>query len=278
MSGQPHYKRAKEKLKMDDREKQEGTHGHTGQSCKYPGPADRTVQKAPVGGHSAPVIIAMVCGVESVEGINFFGITRLQWLKQYLILPHGIPSADTILRVLARIGHTKFEECFANWTHGYFKERARPGPVIAIDGKTVRGSASETGKAAHLASAWAGALGLALGHVKAAGKSNEITAIPELLAALDVTGRIITIDAMGCQKRIAKDIIRGKGDYALPLKENRPETYAEVAALSPGNELGEAEYAGVTKDRGRIEKREAWLWNGISWFAGLKGQGNRIIN
>jgi hypothetical protein len=114
----------------------------------------------------------MVCGVETVEDINFFGITHIQWLKQYLVLPHGIPSADTILRVLARIDHAKFKECFANWTRGYFKGRVQPGPVIAIAG----------------------------------------------------------------------DIIRGKGDYVLSLKENHPETYVEAAALFPEKELGGAGY------------------------------------
>jgi predicted transposase YbfD/YdcC len=215
-------------------------------------------------------IVAMVCGVETVEDINFFVIIHIQWLKQYLVLFHGIPSADTILRVLARIDYTKFEERFTNWTGGYFRERAQPGTVIAIDGKTVRGSGSESGKAVHLVSAWANELGLVLGQVKTAEKSNEITAIPELLAALDVAGCIITIDAMGCQKHIAKDIIQGKGEYVLSLKENHPETYAEVAALFGENELGEAGYTEITKDHGRIEKREAWLWKDISWFAGLK--------
>jgi hypothetical protein len=88
-------------------------------------------------------IIAMVCGVESVEDIHFFGETHLNWLKDYLALPNGIPGADTILRVLVRIDLKKFEECFLSWTRGYFKERVRPGSVIAIDGKTVRGSAGE---------------------------------------------------------------------------------------------------------------------------------------
>jgi predicted transposase YbfD/YdcC len=83
-------------------------------------------------------IIAMACGVESVEDIAFFGITHIQWLKQYLALPHGIPGADAILRVLGRIGHAKFEESFLNWTRGYFRERVQPGSVVAIDGKTVR--------------------------------------------------------------------------------------------------------------------------------------------
>jgi predicted transposase YbfD/YdcC len=215
----------------------------------------------------------MVCGVESVEDITFFGITRIQWLKHYLTLPHGIPGADTILRVLGRIGHTKFEECFLDWTRGYFRERVRPGSVIAIDGKTARGSATETERGIHLVSARADELGLVLGQVKTKEKPNEITAIPELLAALGIAGCIITIDAMGCQKRIAGDIISKKGGYVLSLKENHPEAYAEVAALFPENKLGEAEYTETTKDHGRIEKREAWLCTDISWFAGLERLG-----
>jgi predicted transposase YbfD/YdcC len=213
-------------------------------------------------------IIAMVCGVESVEDISFFGITHIKWLKRYLTLPHGIPSADTILRVLARIDHKKFEECFLSWTGGYFRERVQPGSVIAIDGKTVRGSARETERGIHLVSAWADELGLVLGQVKTSEKSNEITAIPQLLSAVDVSGCVITIDAMGCQKQIASNIIGGKGDYVLALKENHPEVYTEVKELFPEKGLGQAEYAETNKDHGRFEKREAWLYKDLSWFEG----------
>ena len=104
--------------------------------------------------------------------------------------------------------------------------------------------------------------------MKTAGKSNEITAIPQLLAALDVAGCIVTIDALGCQKQIAADIKQGKGDYVLALKENHPKTYAAVAALFPKDNLPEAEYTEITKDNGRIEKREAWLYKEVSWFSG----------
>jgi hypothetical protein len=137
----------------------------------------------------------MVCGVESVEDIHFFGETRLNWLKDCLFLPHGIPSAATILRVLARIGSKKFEECFLSWTRGYFQERVKPGAVIAIDGKTARGSAGGEGKAIHPVSAWADETALVLGQVQTEEKSNEITAIPQLLAALDISGCAATIDA-----------------------------------------------------------------------------------
>jgi predicted transposase YbfD/YdcC len=138
-------------------------------------------------------IIAMVCGVESVEDMVFFGETHYPWLKQYLSLSNGIPSADTILRVLGRIDHRKFGECFLSWTRGYVRERAGAGSVIAIDGKTVRGSADGERKGGHLVSAWAEELSLVLGQVQTAEKSNEITAIPQLLAVLDIAG------CMGCQ-------------------------------------------------------------------------------
>ena len=170
-----------------------------------------------------------------METITFFGITHIQWLKQYLALPNGIPSTDTILRVLARIDHTKFEECFLNWMRGW--ERSQLGYGIAIDGKTVRGSTTESERGIHLVSAWANELGLVLGQVKTAEKSNEITAIPQLLATLDLAGCIVTIDTMGCQKQIASDIKRGKGDYVLALRENHPEVYAEVTELFLQNDL-----------------------------------------
>ncbi|MDR2363248.1 MAG: ISAs1 family transposase, partial [Spirochaetaceae bacterium] len=125
-------------------------------------------------------IIAMVCGVESVEDIVFFGETHEDWLRKYLALPNGIPSADTILRVLGRIDHRKFEGCFLSWTRGYFRERMSTGSVIAVDGKTVRGSENGERKAIHIVSAWADEVGLVLGQVQTAEKSNEITAIPAL--------------------------------------------------------------------------------------------------
>jgi hypothetical protein len=217
-------------------------------------------------------------------------------------LSNGIPSADTILRVLARIDSKKFETCFLDRARGYFKERARAGPVIAIDGKTVRGSADETKGGIHPVSAWAEELHLVPGQVQTREKSNEITAIPELLPALGLAGCAVTIDAIGCQKQIAADIAAKQGEYVLSLKENHPEVYAGAWGLFDQTLLPEPEYTESTKDHGRIEQREAWLHTGLSWFAGqdqwadLKGsgcirssrtmkdttttgyQGNRIIN
>jgi predicted transposase YbfD/YdcC len=210
--------------------------------------------------------------VESIEGMVFFGETHQGWLKKYLGLPNGIPSADTILRVLGRIDHRKFEECFLSWTLGYFRERVSAGSVIAIDGKTVRGSESDERKAIHIVSAWADEMGLVLGQVQTEEKSNEITAIPALLEALDISGCIITIDAMGCQKAIAAAIVAKHGGYTLALKENHPEVYAETRELFEGiDEPGcnFPSYTEVTKDHGRIEKREAWLCTDLSGIAGL---------
>jgi hypothetical protein len=137
-------------------------------------------------------IIAVLCGVENVEDIVFFGETREDWLRKYLALPNGIPSADTILPVLGRIDYRKFQDCFLSCTRGYLREQVKPGSVIAVDGKTVRGSESEERKAIPIVSAWADQMGLALGQVQTEVKSNEITAIPVLLEALDISGCIVT--------------------------------------------------------------------------------------
>jgi predicted transposase YbfD/YdcC len=210
--------------------------------------------------------------MENVEDIVFFGETHEDWLRKYLALPNGIPSADTILRVLSRIDRRKFEGCFLSWTCGYFRERVHAGSVIAVDGKTVRGSACEERKAVHVVSAWADQMGLVLGQVQTEEKSNEITAIPALLEALDIAGCIVTIDAMGCQKAIAQAIVAKRGGYTLALKENHPEIYEEARKLfedidEPGCSF--PRHTEVTKDHRRIEKREAWLCTDVSWFAGL---------
>jgi predicted transposase YbfD/YdcC len=140
---------------------------------------------------------------------------------------------------------------------GYFRKRVRAGSVIAMDGKTVRGSASEERKAIV---AWADQMGLALGQVQAEEKSNEITAIPALLKALDISGCIVTIDATRCQKGIAAAITTKHGGHTLALKKNQPEVYEEARELFES--IGEPgcsfpQHTEVTKDHGRIEKREA---------------------
>ena len=212
-------------------------------------------------------IIAMICGETDVESIAFFGECNKQWLKDYLKLPNGIPSADTILRVLSRIDSKRFEDCLRSWMSGYFRDRVQAGSVVAIDGKTVRGSGNSEKKAIHLVSAWSDELHLVLGQVQTEEKSNEITAIPELLVALDLAGCIVTIDAMGCQKEIARTIVEKKSDYVLAVKGNHPTLSTEVKDYFETMPETTAHYTELTKDHGRIERRDAYLCTDISWFA-----------
>ena len=166
-------------------------------------------------------ICAVICGADGWVGVEEFGKSKLDWFKQFLELPNGIPSHDTFGRVFSRLDQEKFAECFANWIAAVASLTA--GEVVAIDGKTLRRSfdtASSKGPI-HMVSAWACENGLVLGQVKTDEKSNEITAIPKLLDVLDISGCIVTIDAMGCQKKIAAKIIDKEGDYIFGLKGNQ---------------------------------------------------------
>lgn len=176
-------------------------------------------------------ICAVVAGADSWVEVEEYGHCKLDWLKTFLALPHGIPAHDTLGRVFALLNPAAFQQCFQEWVHALVAATA--GRVIAIDGKTLRRSfdrASGQGPL-HLISAWAAENHLTLGQLAVDGKSNEITAIPELLKIIDVTGAIVTIDALGCQKNIAAPIRAGGGDYVLALKENQPTLYADVQQL-----------------------------------------------
>ena len=161
-------------------------------------------------------------GAEDWPDIEAFGKCRHDWLKGFLQLPAGIPSHDTFRRVLGLLDRKQFPACLFQWTQALHE--ATGGKVLAIDGKTARRSfAKRKGRAAlHLVTAWAGESGLTLGQVPCEEKSNEITAIPELLKLLDIRGQTVTIDAMGCQKEIAAQIRQQKGHYVLAMKGNQP--------------------------------------------------------
>lgn len=165
-------------------------------------------------------LCAVVCGAETWNDIAEFGQAKAKWLSSFLDLPNGIPSHDTFNRVFQALDPKQFQTCFLNWMNAVAE--VLPTQVIALDGKTVRGSRDEPrGKAAiHMVSAWAASNRLVLAQVKVDAKSNEITAIPELLRALTIEGCIVTIDAMGTQRAIAKQILDKGGDYVLALKEN----------------------------------------------------------
>jgi predicted transposase YbfD/YdcC len=210
-------------------------------------------------------VCAVICGAETWVDIANFGKARVEWFKKFLDLPNGIPSHDTFGRVFSRLNAAAFEGCFFDWVSAV--NQVTSGQVIAIDGKELRHSYdSYLGtKAIHLVSAWANENRLILAQRKVDSKTNEITAIPELLDALEVAGCIVTIDAMGCQKEIASKIIARKADYVLAVKENQGHLYEDIAHLfalylKEPNPLQYVDgYAKtVDKDHGRIEIRECW--------------------
>ena len=181
------------------------------------------------------VIVISICGViagaDGPTGIEQWAQAQLTWLKKYLRLPHGVPSHDTIGRVLEALDPQSFQECFAGWVASLSDDgNEKREKHLALDGKTLRRShdRSRGFKALHLVSVWAAEQGLSLGQLATEEKSNEITAIPELLNRIDLKNAVVTIDAAGCQKNIAAKIIDGGGDYVLALKGNQETLYEAV--------------------------------------------------
>lgn len=172
------------------------------------------------------VVAAVISGADGPADIEDFGIAKREWLEQFVEFPAGIPSHDTIGRLLSLIKPQSLQDALLAWISELRHKRcenASDGPmVVAIDGKTARGSYTDSGKtnALHIVSAWATEHGVTLGQSSVDSKSNEITAIPELLKTLDLTDTIITLDALGSQKSIAKQIVNGKGDYTFAVKGN----------------------------------------------------------
>jgi predicted transposase YbfD/YdcC len=209
-------------------------------------------------------ISGIICGADDWSGIEAYGQAKEEWLKGFLELPHGIPSHDTFGRVFSWLDPKAFEASFLSWVQEVME--ITKGQVIAVDGKTVRRSHDHANgqEAIHIVSAWAQKNRLVLGQVKVDEKSNEITAIPGLLRVLDITGCIITTDAMGCQQEIAATVIEKGGDYILALKENQGHLYEDVRELFAGAiEVSffdvEHTYAETAnKNHGRIEVRECW--------------------
>lgn len=207
-------------------------------------------------------ICAAVCGADNWVDVENFGKAKYGWFKQFLELPHGIPSHDTFRRVFALLDAEQFEQCFVEWVGA--ANEVTEGQIVPVDGKTLRRSHDRTlgKKALHMVSAWASENRLALGQVKTDEKSNEITAIPQLLDVLDISGCIVTIDAMGCQKKIAKKIIDQGADYTLSVKENQKGLYDDIAELfdyAQEIDFVDCDYhKTVDKGHGRIEIRECW--------------------
>lgn len=217
-------------------------------------------------------ILAVICGADGWVGIETYGKAKYKWLKRFLALPNGIPSHDTFARVFARLNPEQLQESFLSWVRAV--SRVSEGEVIAIDGKTVRRSYDQ-GKnqgAIHMVSAWASQNRLVLGQRKVNDKSNEITAIPELLKVLDINGCIVTIDAMGTQKAIALQIVAQGGDYVLALKGNQGNLFDDVQQIF--EQAKAQDFQGIEHDfyqtidagHGRIEKRRCWSLGQVEYL------------
>lgn len=216
-------------------------------------------------------ILGILCGADDWVAINLWATCNITWLKEHSICLNGVPSHDTLGRFFRYVSPKNFEQCFIRWTQsiaGTIKG------VIAIDGKTLCGSNDESrdGKAIHIVSAFAAENQLILGQLATDEKSNEVTAIPQLLKMLDIQGATITIDAAGCQKKIAQQIREQGGDYMLALKANQGNLHAEVEnffkqAIKVNSEESHCDYSlSEEKNRNRWEKREVWSTDELSWL------------
>jgi predicted transposase YbfD/YdcC len=247
---------------------------------------------------------AVLCGADSWEQIADYAHSKIDWLKTFLTLPGGVPSHDTFRRVFCLLDPMAFQECFHAWITALMRRQgltpiATDPPAlrpIAIDGKAQRGSARRSvGRSAlHVVSAWAVESRLTLGQVATDAKSNEITAIPELLEVLDLEGAVVTIDAMGCQKEIAADIISGGGQYVLAVKENQPHLYEDIERAfeealdrgEPGVDFTECQTEGIRSGRQETRNccvitapegiRDAGLWAGLTAIVMVMSQ--RVVD
>jgi len=206
-------------------------------------------------------ILAVICGAEGWTDMELYGKSKEAWLRRFLELPNGIPSHDTFRRIFASLDAQEFQQCFMNWVEA--AHRLTQGQVIALDGKCLRGSQDQrAGKQAiYMVSAWAAADHLVLGQRQVDEKSNEITAVPELLAHLAIEGCIVTVDALNTQKKTAQQIVNQGGDYIFALKDNQAHMHEDVRNLfewARGADFAEMQHDAHTtvgKDHGRIETR-----------------------
>lgn len=222
-------------------------------------------------------ICAVICGADDWVEVELFGESKEGWFRTFLELPNGIPSHDTFTRVFARLDPDAFRQRFIEWVQAV--SQITGGQVIAIDGKKLRGSAEPIlgHGAIDMVSAWATENHLVLGQVKVDSKSNEITAIPQLLQVLELAGCLVTIDAMGCQKEIAQTIVDQKADYLLEVKENQGHLYEDIAEAFAGAEevtfrdVSHSYHKTVDGSHGRIETRDCWSISDPEYLHYLRG-------
>jgi predicted transposase YbfD/YdcC len=224
-------------------------------------------------------ICTLLCGGEGFNDMEDFGKAKEEWFRTFLALPNGVPTHDTFNRVFSALDPAQFLECFLRWTQNL--RQVVGEEIVAMDGKALR-RAIQGGGIPYMVSAWAVRNGLVLGQLRVNEKSNEITAVPELIRTLDLADCIVTLDAMGCQKRIAREIIEADAQYVLALKGNHEavhdevRTYLDDAIVQAPGELGYTET--VEKDHGRIETRRYWQSERLAWFADrAKWEGLRSV-
>jgi predicted transposase YbfD/YdcC len=228
-------------------------------------------------------LCAVISGAEGWEDMEEYGQAQAEWFKQFLELPHGIPSHDTFRRVLSRLKPDELTQCFVRWTEAL--RESLDGDIVAIDGKTLRRSFDQAAaqSAIHMVSAWANANRLVLGQLKVDDKSNEITAIPKLLRMLELEGAIVTIDAMGCQKEIVKTITEQGAEYVLALKDNHPTLHGEVQLFFDDVKANRFDHViydhhtTIDADHGRLETRNYWITADIECL-GVKGSWAHIAS
>lgn len=227
-------------------------------------------------------ICAILCGAETFNDMEDFGKAKQEWFKTFLRLRNGIPSHDTFNRMFAALDPKQFLDCFLRWTQSL--RQAVPQEIVALDGKALRRALNKKENPKYVVSAWAESNSLVLGQLKVSEKSNEITAVPELLRVLELAGCIVTLDAMGCQRKIAKEIIEADADYVLALKGNQETVHEEVktfldtsleekkrkrpqGAQVPKEVTRLQELETVEKDHGRLEIRRYYQSDYLDWFA-----------
>lgn len=213
-------------------------------------------------------IVSVLCGANSWDEMEEYARSKEEFLRTFLDLPNGIPSHDTFNRVFSNIDSDKFEACFMDWVSSLAE--LEPREIIAIDGKTIKGAKSNGSKSpVHMVSAWSSANHMVLGQVKVNEKSNEITAVPELLEALSIQDTIVTADAMSCQREIA-DIIRDKGaDYILAVKGNQGRLYDDlIDEFRAYNKI--KTHKSIDVGHGRIETRECSCITNLEFIDDVK--------
>ena len=224
-------------------------------------------------------LCCQLCGGEGFNDMEDFGHAKRDWFATFLPLRSGIPTHDTFNRVFAALKPEAFLEVFMAWTQSLRTQVA--GEIVALDGKALRRALDCGDSPRVIVSAWAASNSLVLGQIEVPDKTNEIVALPKLLRALELAGCIVTIDAMGCQKEIAKEIIEADADYVLTLKGNQGQCHAEIkshlddavarhheTAPTRRNRMPLAYHQTVEKDHGRLETRRYWQSGDLSWFAG----------